>query len=355
MKITKYFPFVLLVYHLIFAFIGYDYITENNGDASRYWFLATDLSTISWFEFFKPGTDVLKFITYPFVNYFNLPFLAGFILFSLIGYAGFYILWKLFRELAGDCRIGIWISMLLLLLPNAHFWTSIIGKEAVLFPLVSLFLLHLYRKRFSGWQLWVSILGIAIIRPHVGVIFLIIVAIYYLLVSKETSLGKIKKALLFTIILAVTAYCLLIIAKIESNPFERIAHLYNVHIYKLRSTATYVPLDRYSLWYKLVTFYFRPYPWETSGFYFQVVCWENFILLISSVAAFVILLFNFKKLKGNNLLWMMIVLFYLYGIMYVYAYANIGLILRTKSLIIPVLYTIFILIFSSSKFKSFSK
>ena len=58
MKILhRIFPFLLLVYHLVFAWVGCQYILMHHGDAERYWFLGHDISHASWTDFLNPGTE----------------------------------------------------------------------------------------------------------------------------------------------------------------------------------------------------------------------------------------------------------------------------------------------------------
>ncbi len=84
-------PYLLFLYHLAFAFFAWQYVARNGGDAMNYWFVGKDLSGISWFDFLKPGTDIINFITFPLVKYLHLPFWSGFVIFSLIGFTGILI------------------------------------------------------------------------------------------------------------------------------------------------------------------------------------------------------------------------------------------------------------------------
>lgn len=91
----KYFPFILVVYHLVFAWFAYDYVNQNNGDAVRYWFVGVDLSRSSWFDFLYPGTSTIYFLNYPLVYYLNLSPLLGCFLYSAWSGYGFYRLGSL--------------------------------------------------------------------------------------------------------------------------------------------------------------------------------------------------------------------------------------------------------------------
>ena len=158
------FPFLLLVYHLLFAWIGFQYIMANSGDAQRYWFLGQDLSNSSWTDFLKPGTDVVKFLTFPLVKFFNLPFWSGFLIFSLLSFAGALIVYRTLMRIAGsNVKLQV-LAMLLMLLPNLHFWTSLIGKEALILIPLTVFCAELSRKRYFSILLLISALAVAVIR-----------------------------------------------------------------------------------------------------------------------------------------------------------------------------------------------
>ena len=150
MKILqRYFPVFLLIYHLAFSWVGYRYILLNNGDAQRYWLRGAGLGESSWSDFLKPGTEVVKLLTFPLVNMLHLPFWSGFLIFSLISFLGIALLYQILKKMAETHEGLQGLAMVLVLLPNLHFWTSLIGKEALLIVPLVVFAVELSRKKYQ--------------------------------------------------------------------------------------------------------------------------------------------------------------------------------------------------------------
>ena len=344
----KHFPVFLFCYHLLFAYVAWAYILENNGDAVRYWFVGQDLSQKSWFSFFQPGTDVIKLITFPLVKFLHLPFWSGFLLFSLFSYMGFYRLWKTILALTQHNTPTFLLGVLLLLLPNLHLWTSFIGKESLLFVALVGMTEKVLQQHIQSKAFIASFLLIALIRPHVA--FILLISLLLALFWKGGLSLKAKGWLS-----GFAAFCLLglylVLKKIAfmgPHPWERILHLYDVHIKVLRLRDAYVPLDRYPLPYKLFTFYYRPLPFEKTGWLYKIWSFENFILLMLSCALLYVMVRNFKRIKWDLFEIFTIFALVLMATMYVYAYANYGLIARTKIMVMPFFYVLMVRGFSQS-------
>lgn len=336
-SILKYFPYFLFFYHLGFAWFAYDYVNQNNGDAVKYWFVGKNMEKLSWFQFLNPGTDAIKFICFPFVKYLHLPGWAGCLIFSALSGIGFLKLWKLLKEISGERRFLLALSMILLLLPNAHFWTSLIGKEAFLFLPVVCIAEKIYRKEFWAWSLFLSFFIIAWIRPHVAFVFLLAYVIS--IIWKGEFSVRIKAFLgILGIVLASGLYFLLSrITQAQTGLFEKIQRLYAAHNFKLKGTSGYVPLEDYVYPYKMFTFYFRPFPLERNGLYNQIIGVENLIWLIGFLLVSYGVVRWFKKIKWTVFLLFAVFFLLLYGTMYAYAYANFGMIIRTRTLAFPCL------------------
>jgi hypothetical protein len=88
-----------------------------------------------WLDFFKVGTPFMVFLNYPLLKL-EAPFWLGHVLYSVIGFFGFYLFAKWsYKVLAlkNDSFFVLLLLGLVLLSPNLHIWTSIIGKESIVF------------------------------------------------------------------------------------------------------------------------------------------------------------------------------------------------------------------------------
>ncbi len=336
--VTKYFPLFLFCYHLLFAYLAWHWVVTHHGDAQRYWFVAENVEHRSWVEFLQPGTDLIKWFTFPLVRYLHLPFFGGFIIFSSFSFIGFYKLWQVLKTAAAeDWRLQT-LAMLLLLLPNLHLWTSFIGKEAILFVALVVLTQHLVSQNFRSISFVVAFLVLAIIRPHVAIVIFAAFIIALLWKGKRSPMQS--GAVVLGSLLGFFGLYLLLkkVAMLPAHPIEKIIRLYNVHIQVLRNTQAYVPLDQYPLPYKIFTFYFRPLPFEKSGVWYW--CWslENAVLLSIVVVTVFLSIRSFKKVTFDFYAVFAVFVLLLFAVLYVYAYANYGLIARTKIMVMPFLY-----------------
>ncbi len=348
LKKNHIFPLLLILYHLGFSYFGWHYIVHHGGDAQQYWMLGKDLSQLQWADFLHVGTDVVKLITFPLVKYLHLPFFAGFLLFSLWSGYGFRRLWKWTEKICGNSRNTLMMGAALLMLPNMHFWTSLPGKEALLFVPIVVITEKMYDGKWKSFALVTSLLLIAVIRPHMA--FVVLLAACGAVLLKGRLPAK-KKALFLggAVLSGVLVWQVLLrVAKVEGSLFERLVYLYRLHNEKLKETAAYVPLEDYTYPYKMVTFFFRPWPGERNGFLYQVLGGEGVLLAVICTAAVLVSWKYRRNLTWNIGMVFSVLLLVLYGTMYVYAYANFGLIVRTRSLTMPALILLLVSVFRSS-------
>lgn len=86
-----------------------------------------DLSAFSWIDFLKPGTDVVKFLSFPLVKFFNLPFWSGFPHLQSAQFCRRADSLPIYCIAGSNVKLHV-LVLVLMLLPNLHFWTSLIGK-----------------------------------------------------------------------------------------------------------------------------------------------------------------------------------------------------------------------------------
>lgn len=346
MKILhRIFPFLLLAYHLAFAWVGCEYILTHHGDAERYWFVEKDLSQTLWIDFLKPGTEVVKLLTFPLVNMLHLPFWSGFLIFSLISFLGIALLYQILKKMAGTHRGLQGLAMVLVLLPNLHFWTSLIGKEALLIVPLVVFAVELYRKKYFSTTLLMSLLAVGLIRPHIALLMLLSYGLSLLLTEHFSK--KIKWQIAAGTGAGIVLFGFLL-TQIQdfSGGVERIVQKYEAHIRVFRHTDAYVPLDQYPLPVKLFTFYFRPLPFEKPGLWYAVIGLENLVLLLLSAVAVFMFFRSFRTLRRRMLVVFPMVLMLFLGMVFGFAYANYGILMRTKIMVAPFLYLMIMEVFA---------
>ena len=354
--LKKYFPYFLFFYHALFAYFGWQYVLKNGGDSTRYWFLDKDLAAISWSDFLNPGTDFVQLLTFPLVKFLHLPFGVGFFLFSAIGFFGFYKLYKiaLKQTKISENPLSFYLLLLLLLLPNLHFWTALIGKESLIFPILVVLAERLLKEKIFTLGFLVCFLLLAVLRPHVAFVFLLALVIAILLKSTVSTRKKIITASLFFAMIPVLYFLLTKIANLRGNPFVRLKTIYARHIEVFKTTNSYVPLDQYNIFEKFFTFYFRPFPWEKNDFFYHILGIENLILFAIVLFLLIKLVQKFKTITLDFFDVFTLLFLFFFGLMYVYGYANFGIIVRTKTMVMAFVYLLILKTFSSLKTENLS-
>ncbi|HRZ33065.1 MAG TPA: hypothetical protein P5188_12200, partial [Flavobacterium sp.] len=164
------FKTTLFLWHFIFVFIAWnDRVTRGFSDAHYYWAENYSLAEKSWFSFFSYGTDFVVWLNYPFIKL-GIPFLGGFIIYGLIGYFALlkFAHWSTL-VLGTSVKFGKFNLLLLLFFwPNLHYWTAVLGKEALIFWSLSVLFLGFTTQQFKNLSFVLAVLLLLVIRPHVG-------------------------------------------------------------------------------------------------------------------------------------------------------------------------------------------
>lgn len=328
---------LLFLYHFLFTIIAFDYFLKNGGDANLYWFNNSYSNNKIWLDFFNYGSDFILFLNYPFVKILNFPILFGFILYSSVGFIAILQFYKLIQMWIGDSLnlFGKNVLPLLLFMPNLHFWTSILGKEPIVFLLIVLILKAFFQKKYGSLKMIIALILLLIIRPH---FFLMIVFSFscVLIISEHWSLKKkLSFSLITAVLLAFSFFLFLKISKINYINWARIKRFNDFSLTSLKYSNSYIPMIEYNYFEKFFAFYFRPLFFDVHNVYGFFISIENLITLIIHLVILFLIIKNFKVLKLDLLSKAIILYGFIAGLLFVQRYSDLGLIIRTKALIQP--------------------
>jgi hypothetical protein len=349
-KINKFFV-LLFIYHLIFTFFSYQIrIESGRADSILYWFLSKQTTDKPWLSFLNYGTDFMLFINYPLVKL-GIPYWGGFLLYSSIGFLGI-LQWIKFTKLVIKDSFdtnSIYLLAFVFLLPNLHYWTSSLGKEALVFWGISSVFYAIVSKQYKSFSFIISSLLLLLIRPHVAFMLFTAISMVVLLINKYSF--KIKMIIfgIASAVVALSLYMVFQISKINYWNFERIKYFNQFSILSFKSSGSYVAMLDYNYFFKWFSFYFRPLFYDTHNFYMILASMENILLLTMFLLVFIIVILYYKKIVFYN--WMKIIFLYaiIGTIMYVERYANLGIFMRTKVMFEPFLLICFLSIIFQAK------
>ncbi len=335
------FRFTLFVWHFIFVLFAWqERVARGHSDAHHYWGLDFDITGKDWFDFFSYGTDFVVWLNYPFIQL-GLSFLGGFLLYGLLGYIAIWQFLKWSFQLLNEINFkGKSILFLLLFLwPNLHYWTAILGKEPLIFwSLVQVFGVLRFQKKYTSITFVIACLLLIVIRPHVAILVMGAFGVSFLLFGKATLFTKLKWSTFGLSIAVVLGYMVLQLSHIRRLDWDRIMRFNRGSVLSFERSNSYVPMEDYTFFYKLFSFYFRPLPLEVNTLKGWIVGLENmfFLFLVIFFGYLIIRFFREIKKKAVPLWWSSALLFGLFsGCIYVFRYANFGIFMRTKMMYAP--------------------
>ena len=173
-KLNKYLFNSCLFYHGCSTLV-YVSLLSGSGKAADYYTYLTLQIPPNDYSFFSTN------FIYQFIRLFKNLFLNDFniiVIFSLISFFGIIIFIQNLIKLGIERKIAYTI----LFIPGLHFWTTIIGKDCLILFFLSYFF-HLYIDRKIFFSI-ILLMLVFLIRPHIGLIFLLSVAITEIIIIK---------------------------------------------------------------------------------------------------------------------------------------------------------------------------
>lgn len=342
---------VLLVYHLSFSIFNWNYFAENGGDASFYWFQTAASASKSFSDLKWYGSDLILLLNYPLAEGIGLDIRWGFFIYSLIGYLGivqFYRLCAVFNEKRPVFQcFNVYLSILLL--PNLHFWTAGLGKEALCFLCIATLFFEIAKGNFKSAFFVISAILLILIRPHYALLVLFSIAAIYLFNSKLKLKKRLAIGIVSSVLLYGLFYIVLQLSEIKRMDFDRIARFNEYSLLSFKHSGSYVPIIEYSYPYKIFTFFFRPLLNEIPTFFGIVLGIENLLVLLLHCIAFIWFCFNYKRITFQPVHTVIVIFTLISAIVFVQRYSGFGIFARTKVMMQPFMCLVLVWILSFRK------
>ncbi len=252
----------LFFWHSFFALAYYTYAQFNRSDSYAY--LERALGGrygYTWLEVYGTGTRFVTWLTYPFADYLDFSYESLMILFSFFGFVGFlYLYLFIVRETRFRHRLwGIDFILVLLFLPNMHFWTVSLGKGSVTFMGVGLLLYGVISLSRNPLPFLLGSLVVFHVRPHIFLVFLLAAGIGMLFSTKRVKVWQKVLALLVAgLLFGPILQILFNYAKIDDANSDAINDFISHRSSELQKAGSAVDIGTYNQPLKLFTFWFRP-------------------------------------------------------------------------------------------------
>ena len=334
----------LYFYHLFFFLVYYTYATFNRSDSKLYY--ERPQWRESWFDYFGTSTTFIDFLSWPFINVLGFSYEMMMVLFAWFGYIGFVYAYLFFREnIPVKVKIfNIDFLVMVLFLPNMHFWTASLGKGAPIFMGLMMFAYAIKDPKKRWVVLLIGSLITYYIRPHVFLFVAAGTVLGYMTGKEKISFWK--KLLVYIgmigSLLLVQDTILGVAGLDESeNLVQGFEDFSEDRAGELAKSGSGVEMSDYPLPVKLFTFWFRPLFFDAPGILGLIVSIENLIYLI---LFFKILKWDFIKFlkKSPVSVKMSLTTFFLASLAMAFVMSNLGIIMRQKSM---VMYFLFFVIY----------
>lgn len=335
-------------FHLLVAIAFHFYIENFGGDAINYWGFPKEMTLDEILVYLggRTASATLFLINYFPSNVLDLEFLTGNMMYALFGYLGFIflllVLKELFHPMVSLKRLklfGVSIFPLFFFLPNFHFWSGGIGKDAIMFTCILGFLWAI-RQWNLRWRtlMWTALL-IIFIRPHM---LLFLLASFGVGLLFDRQMKAYQKVLIFGLFavgfVAMFGYVMSFVQleSLESSAISQYADTKASSLNKAQSGSG-VDISGYPLPLKIFTFVYRPLFFDINGPLAVLASFENAILLLFSIQILRSKPIRYLRQAGY---WLkgVFIFFILSAIAFSLILGNLGIMLRQKNMIMPCLF-----------------
>ncbi|MCL6261250.1 hypothetical protein M3O96_19265 [Aquiflexum sp. TKW24L] len=337
----------LWIYHILFSVVFYFYLQENGGDAIRYWNLTADISqgAEGWMGYWGRGTFFIQWLNYIPSEVFGSGFLFGNVLYGFISFLGireiYLVAVKYWPVTSSKWFEMAWLGVFFL--PNLHFWSAGVGKEALLILGLGLAVKGLDNLP----KFWIHlIIGVVLsfwVRPIAGLVLGGVVWVCFLL---QHGISVSVKSVVSAMVLVAGFFALdriFLAMHLEEYSLEGLRQFNAGQMEFLRGfgAGSEVPMDDYGWGNKLWTFYFRPFWGEVWDIWSLAAVVENsigFILMIGLVLGLVYGWYRKIPIVIPRVFYAGLAVMVLMGVVYCMTLNNLGIMVRMRSTYVVFLY-----------------
>ena len=354
-KISDYFglkkkrSLLLYLWHTLFCFAYFYYVSTFGGDALAYYSKALS----DGFEF-RVGTTAVVLLTKVLVHGLGFGVITCFLFFNILGSIGLLAFDGALKQATQyKSKFFKRLATIIVFLPSISFWSAAIGKDAISFMATGLALWAALQLNKRIMLMFVAIVMMLIVRPHMAGMMIIALAMSVMFDKKSSPLKRISLGLV-----AIAGAAAMVPFALEyagvSDPSSSEAlmdYVENRQSYNMEGGGG-VDIANMSLPMQLFTYMFRPIIFEARSITALAAAIDNLILLY----LFIVGVYALIKKRSQNFtenrkfMWVYVILAWVVLAM---TTANLGIAIRQKWMFAPML--IFLLISLAGKNRNHSQ
>jgi hypothetical protein len=263
--------------HLGAAFFNWQYSLDKPADARGYFAQIADFSS------FAPGTDAINWFVATIRDALGASYLDLFMVFHLFGYLGIVIFFRLCQRAVGELtappgRLAT-LPYVLAFLPGFHVWTSVMGKDEIVFLGIALFLWGLIHPTLRFLALAAGLAMCFVIRPHIAALLAVACGLAAIVSSDVPLAGRALLAGGFGLGLIAVLPFLTRFVGLESLNSAAAVEMVDKYQSSNLDGGSSIDISQYSYPYQVFTYLFRPLFFDANGLLGLIVSCENLVLL----------------------------------------------------------------------------
>jgi len=329
---------ILYLWHTLFCFAYFYYVSKFGGDALAYY-----LKALSDGFVFKVGTTAVVFLTKILVNVLGFGVVACFLFFNILGSIGLLAFdGALKKATKYKGKFLKRLATLIIFLPSVSFWSSAIGKDAISFMAMGLALWAALQLNKRVLLMVTAVFLMLMVRPHMAGMMMIALAMSVMFDKKSSTLKRISLgAIAITGAAVMVPFALGYAGVSDASSSEGlIDYVEKRQSYNMEGGGG-VDIANMSLPMQLFTYMFRPIIFEARSITALAAAVDNLILLYLFVLGFYAFIKKQRQqfTENRKFMWVYVILAWIVLAM---TTANLGIAIRQKWMFAPIL--IFLLI-----------
>lgn len=332
---VKIIPYFMVILHLLTTVGFYFFVLNSIGDAKGYYLAATNHSGID--NIVPISNGFVEILLYPFIHFFEFSFFSCSLLFSFLSLRGFLFIYEFVIKLRNGSGSN-WLY--LFLLPSMHFWTSAIGKDALILFGISWLMFNFISKR-SILMYIIPLLIITLTRFYVLALIGVGVGIALVLLSKQLKISYKIFAMLFFLLVG-TLILPYFLSTIAISDVESIGKQSELVIKANQEGGGAVDLQGSNIVVKWFSYLFRPFLFEARSAQMLMTALENIVWM---VIFWKIILgarsIKFIPVKRQTFFWISLACIVTVTLPSAFILSNFGISSRQKIMIVPMMLHLF--------------
>ena len=138
------------------------------------------------------GSSALSYLISPLVTILRISFFNINLLFSMIGFYGIYKFYEVTKEHVHKNELSIFLLLIVITLPNFHFWTSVLSKDVLIFFFLSMFLFYSFSNKNKDslfWFILVLFVIASLVRPYFGITFILSYIVSFIITKNNFKIN----------------------------------------------------------------------------------------------------------------------------------------------------------------------